>query len=181
MQVSFTFDVNDPAAKALWAKLWATMSDEPTPTPEPAPAVPTPTPEPAPAPEPAPEPEAPPTAAQARAAHARAARAARQQEKAAAKAPDPLSAAEDVSGPAETNGADHDDDFGMTSPSMSPGEAHEAALALVREIHAAGKIAEVKKLQKDWEITKFYDIPLESAFDFYRSVMNVAHETGLRK
>lgn len=178
MQVTFTFEANDPAIKTLLPALLARMSDEPTPTPEPQP-------EPTPAPEPAPEAPAeeppPPTAAQQRAAHARAARAARQQEKTAAKAPDPLSAAEDVSGPAETNGADHEDDFGMTSPSMSPGEAHEAALALVREIHAAGKIAEVKKLQKDWEITKFYDIPLDKAFDFYRSVMNVAHETGLRK
>jgi hypothetical protein len=64
---------------------------------------------------------------------------------------------------------------------MSPGEAKEAALGLVREIYAAGKVAEVKALQRAWSIAKFYDVPDAKGHEFFRQVMQLAHETGLRK
>jgi hypothetical protein len=64
---------------------------------------------------------------------------------------------------------------------MSPAEAKEAGLALVREAYAAGKVAQVKALQKAWGIAKFYDIPNEKGHEFFAAVMKLAHETGLRK
>jgi hypothetical protein len=89
---------------------------------------------------------------------------------------------DDVAGPGP-NGQDQDDDLGMTppdDPSMSPGEARELGLALVREIYAAGKVAEVKALQKEYGIAKFYDVPVEKGHQFYRRVMSVAQAAGLR-
>ena len=64
---------------------------------------------------------------------------------------------------------------------MSPAEAKEAALAIVREVYEAGKAAQVRALQKAWGSAKFYDIPDEKGHEFYPQVMKMAHETGLRK
>jgi hypothetical protein len=74
-----------------------------------------------------------------------------------------------------------EDDLGLVDPNMSPAEAKEAGLALVREAYAAGKVAQVKQLQKAWGIAKFYDIPNEKGHEFFAAVMKLAHETGLRK
>jgi len=74
-----------------------------------------------------------------------------------------------------------EDDLGLVDPNMSPAEAKEAGLALVREAYAAGKMAQVKALQKAWGIAKFYDIPNEKGHEFFAAVMKLAHETGLRK
>ena len=74
-----------------------------------------------------------------------------------------------------------EDDLGLVDPNMTPAEAKEAGLAIVREAYAAGKVAQVKALQKAWGIAKFYDIPIERGHEFYRQVMKLAHETGLRK
>jgi hypothetical protein len=112
------------------------------------------------------------TGRQAAAAKARAAK--------AAKAAAPVENGEDLSGPAP-NGADDAEDIGLTDPGMSPAEAKEAALGLVREIYAAGKVAEVKALQRAWSIAKFYDVPDAKGHEFYQQVMKLAHETGLRK
>jgi hypothetical protein len=88
----------------------------------------------------------------------------------------------DLSGP-EPNGQDQavEDELGLVDPNMSPAEAKEAGLALVREAYAAGKVAQVKALQKAWGIAKFYDIPNEKGHEFFAAVMKLAHETGLRK
>jgi hypothetical protein len=89
----------------------------------------------------------------------------------------------DLNGP-EPNGQDQpavEDDLGLVDPNMSPAEAKEAGLAVVREAYAAGKVAEVKALQKAWGIAKFYDIPVEKGHEFFAQVMKLAHETGLRK
>jgi hypothetical protein len=111
------------------------------------------------------------TGRQAAAAKARAAK--------AAKAAAPVENGEDLSGP--VNGHDDAEDIGLTDPGMSPAEAKEAALGLVREIYAAGKVAEVKALQRAWSIAKFYDVPDAKGHEFYQQVMKLAHETGLRK
>jgi hypothetical protein len=66
--------------------------------------------------------------------------------------------------------------MGLADPSMSPGEAKEAGLALVRQMYAAGKVAEVKLLQKQYGVAKFYDVPLEKGHQFYREVLAISHK-----
>jgi hypothetical protein len=105
---------------------------------------------------------------QAAAAHARAA-------KAAAKAAPGNGAAEDLGDQLVGDEPDADD-MGLADPSMSPGEAKEAGLALVRQMYAAGKVAEVKLLQKQYGVAKFYDVPLEKGHQFYREVLAISHK-----
>ena len=90
---------------------------------------------------------------------------------------------EDVLGPADgpEDQAPQAEDLGLADPSMSPAEAKEAGLALVRECYAAGKVAEVKALQKEWQVAKFYDVPIPRGHEFYQRVMKMAVETGIRK
>lgn len=118
---------------------------------------------------------------------AEAAKAGRQQAAANARA---AKAAKQAGPPAGTNGGAEDlgdqlvgddadtdtDDLGLADPSMSPAEAKEAALALVRQMYAAGKVAEVKKLQKEYQVAKFYDVPLEKGHQFYREVLAISHK-----
>jgi hypothetical protein len=108
------------------------------------------------------------TGRQAAAAKARAAKAAK------AAGPDTLIEEGAPNGAAE-------DDLGLTDPNMSPAEAKEAALAIVREVYEAGQTAQVRALQKAWGGGKFYDLPDEKGHEFYRQVLKMAHETGLRK
>jgi hypothetical protein len=78
--------------------------------------------------------------------------------------------------------ADADDDaLGLNSPSMSPGEAKDAALALVREAYSAGHVAQVKALQKELGVAKFYDVDVTTGHAFYQRVMKLAHEVGIRR
>lgn len=88
----------------------------------------------------------------------------------------PETTSEDVAGP-ETK---DEDDIGLSPPSMSPAEARDAALAVVREIYAAGKVKEVKDLQKEYGVAKFYDIADERGHEFYRRVTQLAQSVGLR-
>jgi hypothetical protein len=74
-----------------------------------------------------------------------------------------------------------EDDIGLLEAAMSPGEAREAGLALVRAVYTAGHVKEVKQLQKEWEVAKFYDIAVEQGHVFYARVMKLAQETGVRK
>ena len=87
-----------------------------------------------------------------------------------------------------TNGTagdqDEDDDadaLGLDAPSMSPGEAKDAALALVREAYSAGHVSQVKALQKELNVAKFYDVPVEQGHAFYARVMKLAQGVGLRQ
>jgi hypothetical protein len=98
--------------------------------------------------------------------------------------------AADLSGPEGANGQGTaslrqdqavEDDLGLVDPNMSPAEAKEAGLALVREAYAAGKVAQVKALQKRWGVAKFYDIDMTKGHEFYQEVMKMAQEIGLRK
>lgn len=83
---------------------------------------------------------------------------------------------------AEPNGHDQAvEDMGIDDPNMSPAEAKEAGLALMRELFGAGKVAEMKAIQKAWGVAKFYDIPNEKGHEFYRQALQTMHETGLRK
>jgi hypothetical protein len=142
-------------------------------------------------PPPEPEPQAPAETAaemqkrvnrQLAAANARAAKAAK-----AAEQPEPTPGDTSLMGPAEpspveANGAgDQIEDLGLIDPSMSPAEAKEAGLVLVRECYAAGKVAEVKALQKEWQVAKFYDVPDVKGHEFFQRVMKMAVETGIRK
>jgi hypothetical protein len=87
---------------------------------------------------------------------------------------------------AELNGspadalADNDPLEFPDAASMSPGEARDAGLALVRQAYAAGRVAEVKTLQKAWQVSKFYDVPVEKGHDFYAAAMKLAQDAGLR-
>lgn len=76
---------------------------------------------------------------------------------------------------------DQVEDMGLDDPNMSPAEAKEAGLVLMRELFGAGKVAEMKAIQKKWGVAKFYDIPVERAHEFYREAVQAMHETGLRK
>jgi hypothetical protein len=127
------------------------------------------------------EPEAPRTPSPGRqeaAANARAAKVAKQQARGPVSGP----VDDDVAGPSGNGDGEQVEDLGLLDdPSMSPGEAREAGLALVREAYAAGKVAQVKALQKAWGIAKFYDIPVEKGHEFYAQVMKLALQTGIRK
>lgn len=63
---------------------------------------------------------------------------------------------------------------------MSPGEAREAGLALVRQAYAGGHVAEVKVLQRQWKIAKFYDVPVEKGHEFYAQAVKLAQSVGLQ-
>jgi len=76
---------------------------------------------------------------------------------------------------------DTDDALGLNSPSMSPGEAKDQALALVREAYSAGHVAQVKALQKELGVAKFYDVDVTTGHAFYQRVMKLAHEVGIRR
>jgi hypothetical protein len=161
-QLNFTYNLETAAGRAEFQRMFQHLvASDPLP---PAPAVET-------GPVETSQAEATLTGRQAAAAKARAAK--------AAKAAAPIENGEDLSGPA--NGHDEAEDIGLTDPGMSPAEAKEAALGLVREIYAAGKVAEVKALQRAWSIAKFYDVPDAKGPEFYQQVMKLAHETGLRK
>ena len=89
----------------------------------------------------------------------------------------------DQAGPNDTDtDTDTDDDaLGLNSPSMSPGEAKDAALALVREAYSAGHVAQVKALQKELGVAKFYDVDVAGGHAFYQRVMMLALEVGIRR
>jgi hypothetical protein len=91
---------------------------------------------------------------------------------------------EKVPGPPEDlNGAGpeaQEDDIGLVdASSMSPGEARDAGLALVRQAYAGGHVAQVKALQKKWAIAKFYDVPVEKGHVFYQEAVKLAQSVGL--
>ena len=90
---------------------------------------------------------------------------------------------DDVSGTNDTgNGLDNDsDDLGLDTPGMSPGEAKDAALALVREVYSSGHVAEVKALQKELNVAKFYDVDVAKGHTFYQRVMKLAQGVGIRQ
>jgi len=82
---------------------------------------------------------------------------------------------------ADDDADDTDDALGLNSPSMSPGEAKDAGLALVREAYSAGHVAQVKALQKELGVAKFYDVDVTNGHAFYQRVMKLAHEVGIRR
>lgn len=87
---------------------------------------------------------------------------------------------EDLSAPPEgSNGADPGDELDMPT-AMSPAEARDAGLVLIREVYHAGKVGEVKALQKAWAVAKFHDVPVEKGHDFYAAVLEIAQAAGLR-
>lgn len=104
---------------------------------------------------------------------------ARQGKAAAGPVTQVLGPAEDLNG---ANGADTDpDDMGLVdTSSMSPGEARDAGLALIRQVYAAGHVAEVKALQKEWQVAKFYDVPVERGHEFYGRAVKLAQAAGLQ-
>jgi hypothetical protein len=91
----------------------------------------------------------------------------------------PIDAAELNGSPADAL-ADNDPLEFPDAASMSPGEARDAGLALVRQAYAAGRVAEVKALQKAWQVSKFYDVPVEKGHVFYAAAMKLAQDAGLR-
>ena len=192
-QLNFTFDLGSAAGRAEFQRMFRhLLTSDPLPSlPDDRLGMPTPV-LPLPPQNPSSIPDDPDRAA--------AAKAGRQEAAAKARAAKAAKAAEagngslvdtgaDLSGP-EPNGQGTvslrqdqavEDDLGLVDPNMSPAEAKEAGLALVREAYAAGKMAQVKALQKAWGIAKFYDIPNEKGHEFFAAVMKLAHETGLRK
>ena len=112
---------------------------------------------------------------QAQAANARAAKA---NKTAPAQAPVDLSG---TNGTGDQDDPDAADDMGLVPPSMSPGEARDAALVLVREAYSSGHTAEVKALQKQLNVAKFYDVPPEDGHKFYQQAMKLAQGVGIRQ
>jgi hypothetical protein len=114
---------------------------------------------------------------QVQAANARAAK--------ASKAAPAQQAPVDLSGTNGTGDQEDDpdatDDMGLAPPSMSPGEARDAALVLVREAYSSGHTAEVKALQKQLNVAKFYDVPPEDGHKFYQQAMKLAQGVGIRQ
>ena len=181
-QLNFTFDLGSPAGRAEFRRMFRHLltsnnNDEmllddrqgmpiaPDLEPQPEPAKVNPSSIPS---DPA-RAEAALAGRQAAAAKARAAK--------AAKAVPGNGAAEDLGDQLVGDEPDADtDDMGLADPSMSPGEAKEAGLALVRQMYAAGKVAEVKLLQKQYGVAKFYDVPLEKGHQFYREVLAISHK-----
>lgn len=119
---------------------------------------------------------------QAQAANARAAKANKDRVSGAAQqAPVDLSGTNGVGDQAEGDDPDAADDMGLVPPSMSPGEARDAALVLVREAYSSGHTAEVKALQKQLNVAKFYDVPPEDGHKFYQQAMKLAQGVGIRQ
>jgi hypothetical protein len=125
---------------------------------------------------------------QQQAADARAAKVAKQPTQQAAPNAQNSATQQDLLGAGTNgNGADagttDDDDLGLgeNASSMSPAEARDAGLALVREVYSAGHVAEVKQLQKTLSVAKFYDVPVDSGHAFYARVMKLAQSVGLRQ
>jgi hypothetical protein len=185
MQVTLTFDLNTVVGEQLLAQLQGLLKpgpirlkdqamDQPhhaaTPIPETADAAATPIPE--------TTKSTTDTVLANRQAAAAKARAAKDAKRAAA----PAAAA--AAAP-ELNGADPlADSDPLELPdaaSMSPGEARDAGLALVRQVYAAGRVAEVKALQKQWQVAKFYDIAVEQGHAFYAQAMKLAQAAGLQR
>jgi hypothetical protein len=115
------------------------------------------------------------------AAKARAAKAAKAEAQAQATAldPDPVV---DLTGPANGDGTgttDDADDLGLAPTTMSPAEAKEASLALLRDIYAVHP-ANVKALQKDLKVAKFSDVPVSDGHAFYKQVVKIAQDVGMR-
>lgn len=113
---------------------------------------------------------------QAQAANARAAKASKTAP--AQQAPVDLSG---TNGTGDQDDPDAADDMGLVPPSMSPGEARDAALVLVREAYSSGHTAEVKALQKQLNVAKFYDVPPEDGHKFYQQAMKLAQGVGIRQ
>ena len=118
-----------------------------------------------------------------RQAQAAAARAAKANKTAPATKPAAAPPVDDVAGTNGTGDQDdsQDEDMGLDPPSMSPGEAKDAALALVREAYSSGHVAQVKALQKELQVAKFYDVPVEQGHKFYQRVMRLAQRVGIRQ
>jgi hypothetical protein len=188
MQVTLTFDLNTVVGEQLLAQLQALLKPGPTlgsiplgPVPlkdHPAvaatPAVPV-------VPDlpdlPADKTKADTILANRQAAAAKA-RAAKDAKKAA---PAAAAAAPELNGVVKDALADDDPLEFPEAASMSPGEARDAGLALVRQAYAAGRVAEVKALQKQWQVAKFYDIAVEQGHAFYAQAMKLAQAAGLQR
>jgi len=97
---------------------------------------------------------------------------------------------EDLSGPEPNGDGAAVEDLGLLAPNMSPAEAKEAGLTLLREIYEVAKkvqiqdpskLARVKEMQTELGVAKFYDVPDPRGHEFFARVMRLAHETGVRK
>lgn len=117
---------------------------------------------------------------QQQAANARAAKATNKQTRVSGGIQAPAVDASGTNGGTNLVGFEDEDDMGLAAPGMSPGEAKEAALVLVREAFNAGHVAEVKALQKELGVALFYDVPVENGHTFYQRAMQLAQGVGLR-
>lgn len=115
---------------------------------------------------------------QEQAAKARAAKAAKQ----AAVQAGPQAGPADVAGPVNgADDADDDDPLGLgVAPGMSPAEARDEALALVRQVYYAGHTAQVKTLQQAFNVATFKDVPVSEGHNLYRQALKMAQDTGVR-
>jgi hypothetical protein len=91
-------------------------------------------------------------------------------------------APKDVSGP--LNGLDDPDDdplgLNPSTASMSPAEALEEGLSLVRQAYYAGHTVEVKALQQEFNVATFKDVPVTAGHQLYASAMKMAQHVGMR-
>jgi hypothetical protein len=98
-----------------------------------------------------------------------------------ASAPDNDPVPDDLNGSSDPADADAaDDDLGLTDPGKTPAELREDALRIVRSVFNAGHRKEVKALQAELKVAKFYDVPERDGEAFYRRVVQLAEQVGMR-
>lgn len=93
---------------------------------------------------------------------------------AASVAGDPL---EDMFG--DDPGDADDADVTGANAGLSPAEALDLGLTLVRAVYNAGHKKEVKELQAAFGVAKFADVPVDRGHDFYKLVLALAEKTGV--
>lgn len=62
---------------------------------------------------------------------------------------------------------------------LSPAEALDLGLTLVRAIYNAGHKREVKELQATFAVAKFSDIPVDRGHEFYKLVLALSEKIGV--
>lgn len=123
-------------------------------------------------------PAAPPAPAQDPEARAAEIKLNRQRAAAAARAAKEAKAGMPVTDVLGPNGQDEGEEV-LDDPSMSPGEAHDAALVIIRRAYYAGREAEVQVLRKEYGVTRFTDIPQEKGHELFRKATRLAKTLGL--
>jgi hypothetical protein len=92
-----------------------------------------------------------------------------------AAASDPV---DDIFGDDPT-GTDDEDPTTIANTGLSPAEALDRGLTLVRAVYNGGHKREVKELQQKFAVAKFADVPAVRGHEFFKLVTALAEKTGI--